>query len=419
MLSRGSAEGQVGEEGAWDGTALPQNVVSRLMVELNQAPPRNQDLFPVLEEDRIVIVMYVHNRPRYLQLALEGLSQIDGINRTLLVISHDGFYQKMNELVKGVRFCQVKQLYFPYSPHNFAADAAFPGASPRDCQGKQLRLPFAGMAEPPGPNCTGDPDSYGSYRSTRIVSLKHHWWWLMNTVWDGLTETRALPQAAHVSFLEEDHYTMPNAYGTLRALVRAKAARCPECIAVNLAPSDYRRRGQGARRRLVAERMGNLGYTFNRTIWERIHASAEAFCMYDDYNWDFALSEGVLATWNESAVFSLCWSRPSAVHFGKCGLHQGAPAAKGRAGAKGHGSSSAAAGCTEGQPQRPQVLAVDRTVGVTPDAPMQQLKFRRPTRRKGFKGYGGWGDPRDHQLCRLFGRMYRSSAPPPASAGEG
>ncbi|GJP34852.1 hypothetical protein CLOM_g19264 [Closterium sp. NIES-68] len=52
----------------------------------------------------------------------------------------------------------------------------------------------------------------------------------MNAVWGGgVAEARGF--GGHVVWVEEDHLLFPNALRHLRALLRAKAARCPHCIA--------------------------------------------------------------------------------------------------------------------------------------------------------------------------------------------
>jgi alpha-1,6-mannosyl-glycoprotein beta-1,2-N-acetylglucosaminyltransferase len=82
----------------------------------NSLPPRNRDLFPSLPDDRILIVLYVHSRPKYLALVVSALAQVRGINETLLIVSHDGLYEEMNTIVESIRFCQVRPP--PPSPTN-------------------------------------------------------------------------------------------------------------------------------------------------------------------------------------------------------------------------------------------------------------------------------------------------------------
>ncbi|KAJ6844802.1 alpha-1,6-mannosyl-glycoprotein 2-beta-N-acetylglucosaminyltransferase [Iris pallida] len=83
----------------------------------NRLPPRNRDRFPNLARDHIKIVLYVHNRPQYLELVIRSLLNVEGIGETLLVVSHDGYFEEMDRIVQGIEFCQVKQIFAPYSPH--------------------------------------------------------------------------------------------------------------------------------------------------------------------------------------------------------------------------------------------------------------------------------------------------------------
>ncbi|CAI5984482.1 unnamed protein product [Closterium sp. NIES-65] len=101
--------------------------------------------------------------------------------------------------------------------------------------------------------------------------IHHHWWWMQNTVWDSLSETNTF--TGHMLFIEEDHLLFPNALAHLTALIHVKNTRCPECVAVTLAPSNVKSRGENGLRAFVRERMGNVGYAFNRSVWEQIQKS--------------------------------------------------------------------------------------------------------------------------------------------------
>ncbi|XP_074285084.1 alpha-1,6-mannosyl-glycoprotein 2-beta-N-acetylglucosaminyltransferase [Silene latifolia] len=361
-------------------TGLPeQNELSRLLEGRNQLIPRNVDLFPSLPNDHVVIVLYVHNRPQYLKVVVESLSHVDGINETLLIVSHDGYFEEMNKIVEGIRFCRVKQIFAVYSPHLFSN--SFPGVSRRDCKEKE---------DSSERKCVGNPDQYGNHRSPKIVSLKHHWWWMMNTVWDGLVETR--DHLGHILFIEEDHFIFPNAYRNLERLVKVKDEKCPSCYAVNLAPSDVKSRGEGVEvNMLIAERMGNVGYSFNRTVWKKILNKAEEFCSFDDYNWDITMWSQVYPSFG-SPVYTLRGPRSSAIHFGKCGLHQG------------QGEKDV---CIDDGSMNIAVDSIDRVANI--DLQWNVRVYDHQAGYKaGFKGWGGWGDERDHQLCLKFASMYRN-----------
>ena len=353
---------------------------SKLSIKLekrNQLPPRNIDLYPNLAKDHITIVLYVHNRPQYLRVVVESLSQVVGISETLLIVSHDGYFEEMNKIVEGIKFCQVKQIFAPYSPHLFPN--SFPGVSPNDCKDKE---------DAAKQHCEGKPDQYGNHRSPKIVSLKHHWWWMMNTVWDGLKETRG--HSGHILFIEEDHFIFPNAYRNLQILTELKPYKCPDCYAANLAPWDVNSRGEQWDG-LIAERMGNVGYSFNQTIWRKIHRKAREFCFFDEYNWDITMWATVYPSFGGS-VYSLRGPRTSAVHFGKCGLHQGQAENK---------------ACIDNGMVKVDVQEIDRIANIKSQWQVQVSNIQAGY-KAGFKGWGGWGDERDHKLCLNFARMYHA-----------
>ncbi|KAJ0053066.1 hypothetical protein Pint_01842 [Pistacia integerrima] len=359
--------------------SLPkQNKLSMQFEERNKLPPRNVDLYPNLAKDHIVIVLYVHNRPQYLKVVVKSLSTVVGISETLLIVSHDGYFEEMNEIIDGIKFCQVKQIFAPYSPHVFSN--SFPGVSLNDCKDKENATEK---------HCVGNPDQYGNHRSPKIVSLKHHWWWMMNTVWDGLEETRR--HSGHILFIEEDHFILPNAYRNLQMLTKLKPRKCPDCYAANLAPCDVNSRGEGVDT-LIAERMGNVGYSFNRTVWRKIHRKAREFCFFDDYNWDITMWATVYPSFG-APVYSLRGPRTSAIHFGKCGLHQG----QGEKGA-----------CIDNGMVNFRIEDTDKIANIKSEWGVRVIQ-NQPGYKAGFRGWGGWGDERDRQLCLNFALMCHPS----------
>lgn len=212
----------------------------------------------------------------------------------------------------------------------------------------------------------------------------------MNTVWDGLEETRG--HEGHLLFIEEDHFLFPNAYRNIQTLARLTrgGGKCPECFAVNLAPSDVKSRGEGFDS-LVAERMGNVGYSFNRSVWESIHGKAREFCFFDDYNWDITMWATVFPSFG-SPVYTLRGPRTSAVHFGKCGLHEGSGVGEGD--------------CVDDGKVNIEVKETDRGVNIKEEWGVRVFEHQ-PGYKAGFRGWGGWGDERDRRLCLDFATMYR------------
>ena len=67
----------------------------------------NSEKFSSLSDNSLVLVVQVHKRERYLKQLLESLKVARGIENVLLVISHDYYYDEMNEIVRSIEFCPV------------------------------------------------------------------------------------------------------------------------------------------------------------------------------------------------------------------------------------------------------------------------------------------------------------------------
>ena len=91
--------------------------------------------------------------------------------------SHDGYFPEVDQLVRSISFCRVKQLYFPFSAH---FTNSFPAISPDDCPPyipsnikdsspvPQLSPEDANSSLP----CYGYPDPYEHMRNPRFTSVK-------------------------------------------------------------------------------------------------------------------------------------------------------------------------------------------------------------------------------------------------------
>ncbi|KAE8699593.1 phytochrome C-like [Hibiscus syriacus] len=130
---------------------------------------------------------------------------------------------------------------------------------------------------------------------------------------------------------------------------------------------------------------------FHRTVWRKIHWRAKEFCFFDDYNWDITMWATVYPSFGRP-VYTLRGPRTSAVHFGKCGLHQG------------QGQSNA---CIDNGSVNIQVDDVDKVANIRSEWGVH-VYHDQAGYKAGFKGWGGWGDHRDHQLCLSFAQMYHS-----------
>ena len=91
--------------------------------------------------------------------------------------------------------------------------------------------------------------------------------------------------------------------------------------------------------------------------------------------------------WN--APLTIRSARASAWHVGGCGLHTG----------------KLKKACEHDVVQGAPVQAEDEIVNIKGDIPPQLVRYA--LRSANFRGWGGWGDYRDHELCTYFSTMYR------------
>ncbi|CAN8025810.1 unnamed protein product, partial [Ixodes persulcatus] len=170
--------------------------------------------FGPLAPDDPVILVQVHDRWHYLQHLIESLSRAQGIERALLIISHDYYDSQVDFLPSAIPFCKVMQIFFSYSTQLFPNQ--FPGRDPMDCSrdiGKEKAFQV---------KCLNAKysDSYGHYRESKFTQIKHHWWWKINVVMDTLNVTRS--HKGPVLLLEEDYYVAPDYLSAARLLLDNK-----------------------------------------------------------------------------------------------------------------------------------------------------------------------------------------------------
>lgn len=61
----------------------------------------------MLGVESVVIVVQAHNRVEHLRILFDSLAKVQGIEKVLLIISHDVFSHQLNKLVQGITFCPV------------------------------------------------------------------------------------------------------------------------------------------------------------------------------------------------------------------------------------------------------------------------------------------------------------------------
>ena len=92
---------------------------------------RNEDIFGPVTNATVIVAIQCHNRLQYLRQLVISLSQAAGIDKTLIVFSHDYWDDAINDLVNSVDFAKTMQIFYPFSIQTHPNK--FPGESSHDC----------------------------------------------------------------------------------------------------------------------------------------------------------------------------------------------------------------------------------------------------------------------------------------------
>ncbi|KAM6359911.1 LOW QUALITY PROTEIN: alpha-1,6-mannosyl-glycoprotein 2-beta-N-acetylglucosaminyltransferase [Alca torda] len=364
-----------------NGTLSYRSLVYRLNFD---QPVRNAGRFPARAAAAadVVLVVQVHDRAEHLRLLLESLRRAAGVENVLLVLSHDLWAEELNRLAAGVDFCPVLQVFFPFSIQLYPRE--FPGHDPRDCPrdvGKAAALRMG---------CINAeyPDSFGHYREARFSQTKHHWWWKLHFVWE---RVRALREhTGPVLFLEEDHYLAPDFYHVLKKLWALRERECPECQIVSLGTYSPVRGGFAGRADKVEMKTWkstehNMGMAFGRDTYQKLIECTDAFCTYDDYNWDWTLQHLTVSCLPKFWKV-LVPEIPRIFHTGDCGMHHKKSCRPSTQSAKIDSLLN-----SNHQYLFPETMSVSKRYSMAPLSPHVKN--------------GGWGDIRDHELCKSYRRL--------------
>ncbi|KFO74573.1 Alpha-1,6-mannosyl-glycoprotein 2-beta-N-acetylglucosaminyltransferase, partial [Cuculus canorus] len=305
-----------------------------------------------------------------------------GVDNVLLVLSHDLWSEELNRLVARVDFCAVLQIFFPFSVQLYPGE--FPGHDPRDCPrdvGKAAALRLGCLnAE--------YPDSFGHYREARFSQTKHHWWWKLHFVWE---RVRALREhAGPILFLEEDHYLAPDFYHVLKKLWALRESECPECQIVSLGTyspirGSFAGRADKVEMKTWKSTEHNMGMAFSRDTYQKLIECTDAFCTYDDYNWDWTLQHLTVSCLPKFWKV-LVPEIPRIFHTGDCGMHHKKSCRPSTQSAKIDSLLN-----SNQQYLFPETMTVSKRYSMAPLSPHVKN--------------GGWGDIRDHELCKSYRRL--------------
>jgi len=339
---------------------------------------RNEDIFGPVNNATVIIAIQVHNRLQYLRQLVISLSQASGIDKTLIIFSHDYWDDAINDLVNSVDFAKTMQIFYPFSIQTHPNE--FPGESPHDCprnakkdQAQRLKCLNADW-----------PDLYGHYREAKFTQTKHHWWWKANRIFDQLRVTKS--HDGLVLFLEEDHYVSDDFLSVLRLIEVERTTRYPNCdiicLGTYLKSYNYNRDHKTVEVMPWESAKHNMGMVFKRTLWEKIHACREYFCNYDDYNWDWSLQH-LSKHCFKTKLEVMLMKGPRVFHIGECGVH--------------HKKKLCEA--TKVVKKVQDILVKAKSFLFPTELKVTKVAPKKSKNQKNPKGNGGWGDHRDRALC--------------------
>lgn len=413
----GTGEAEEPSSAAANSAALNISEIARRIERHNeQQLVINEETFGPVLNDTLIIVIQVHTRIAYLRHLIVSLAQARGIEKALLVFSHDFYDEGINALVRSVDFCKVMQVFYPSSIQTHPD--IFPGDDPNDCP-RNIKKEQALLK---GCNNAPYPDLYGHYREAKFTQTKHHWWWKANRVFDQLEVTRN--HSGLVLFLEEDHYVTEDFIHVLKLMEKTRKASCEQCNVLSLGTylKTYNYYGDAKRAEVTpwVSSKHNMGMAFDRITWAEIRRCAEFFCTYDDYNWDWSLqhisqpaqhpqpsvpkqgSAGGGCLGPSHRLIAMVMKGPRVFHIGECGVH--------------HKKNNCEPTAVIQKVQQvvkqaskhffPSHLTLIFTGGANGGGG-GGASGKNGKQQKPRKGNGGWGDRRDHQLCINMTRVGR------------
>ncbi|MGH0186640.1 UNVERIFIED_CONTAM: hypothetical protein FKN15_021967 [Acipenser sinensis] len=341
---------------------------------------KNAEKITSRPKDDLVVVVQVHNRPEYLRLLVDSLRKAKGIENVLLIFSHDYWSPEINQVVATVDFCQVLQIFFPFSIQLYPQE--FPGNDPKDCPRDIPKKDALKL----GCINAGFPDSFGHYREAKFSQTKHHWWWKLHFVWERVKALK--DHSGLVLLIEEDHYLSPDFYHLLKKMWSLKNEQCHDCDVFSLGTyshAGFSNKADKVEVKAWKSTEHNMGMALSRETYQKLMQCTDTFCSYDDYNWDWSLQYVTVACLQRFWKVMVS-EAPRIFHAGDCGMH--------------HKET-----CMP-QTQKTKIMSIlqshsnqlfPETLLITKRQPVAAVS---PHVKN-----GGWGDIRDHELCKSYRRL--------------
>jgi N-acetylglucosaminyltransferase II (MGAT2)/Alpha mannosidase middle domain/Glycosyl hydrolases family 38 C-terminal domain/Glycosyl hydrolases family 38 N-terminal domain len=318
------------------------------------APPTETITAAVVNDASPIVpfVFMVYKRVDYLKEVIETLRKSDfDAARIPLIISLDGHVPEMIEYVHSLKNeFKVTQLIHEFACHDHPT--TFPGDDPALNEG------YKG-------------DTYNNKRSWQITCCKHHFTWMLKTVF-----TLDMKADAFL-FMEEDYTVANNIYEniltSLDLLVNGRDK--DDLFGITLDPTDGASKPDKTLRAdgWYVRTFVSGPMVLTRAMWDKIQSHATEFCSYDDYNWDWSFVN--LMNLKLIPHYALTPTKMLVKHIGVEGMH---------------GKSINSAKLL--RMQRSSLPVDFRGIYYFPlDVP--STPFRRP------KPFGGWGHPMDQSHC--------------------
>lgn len=323
-----------------------------------------------------VFVVQVHNRPNELAILIESLRRVKGIERALVIFSHDVYSDKLNKLVSLIGFVRYVQIFYPHSIQNFPN--TFPGDDPKDCTGRITK------EKPKYLNCTNANwyDTYGHFRESKFTQIKHHWLWKMEFVFKHLYATRYFE--GFIIFLEEDHFVVEDILHLVDLVQDSiwNPANASGILSLGSYTAEQLYQSNEAVINYWISSQHNMGMGVSRFIWERINKCIQEFCNYDDYNWDWSLQHLAQSCFKGQLKTITFPSSTRVYHLGECeGIHHNK---------KDCSSDILATGLF-------QEFSGPKLTRLYPNKLLVKSGIKKSTFQ--LRINGGWSDPRDRELC--------------------
>jgi len=324
--------------------------------------------------DDIIVVQLEMNNILFKEF-LHSLRQAQGINKATLVISVNGFSDELQQLIFGIDFCRYTTIFFPYSMHFF--NSYFPGQDkndcPRDMPKSQALLNQCNNAD--------YPDMYGHYREAKYAQMKHHWFWQLFMVFKGIRAFSSYQSP--VLFLEGSHFVLPDFLHCARKALEQRASLCSDCLFINLGNYQIAQNYEWDSQAEICSWTGaksSLGLIITPELFEIISSVSDTFCEFDDYNWALSLQYSLL-TKRPGKYLTLQLKASRVFHLEACnGMKKNCEVKDEIEHIKAK---------YEGKSLFPGILS-------TSSDPYFPSQIPRPN--------GGWGDIRDHILCKSYKR---------------